>query len=596
MAKRVAIDWDDTELRLVAAQTGSGGMKITDAAVIPIEDGKVLETLRAAVSSRGLERTETLVAIGRGKAELRELKLPTVPENELPDIVRFQALRTFASASDAASVDFLVTKRSEEGIELIAAAIGHAKLESVQKTVQDAGLTLKRLALRPLTAAALYLSRNASEAGETVLIDLLASDAEIVIARDGKVIFVRTVRLPDEPVARPTALAGELRRSLLACGSNAESRRVLLWGREAIHREDTATLGQAIGGSVITLNPFDLVEVAGKVAAELPDHVGRLAPLVGLLACDETDSDRLIDFLNPRKRIEKTTDHRKTAVLVGVPVAVVALIGWTIYSQLTERTRQIETLQTENAAMKPLVESAVASIDRTEVVDRFLDGDVNWLSELTRIANGIPPAEELILTSINASSSGRGVAGAAGNASIKLEGFVTATPVIERLQESLRDEYRQVIGQGSKAEDTRDSYRWTFNESVYIDTESVRQSRYEGIAAAASGEKSSTATLEPAEQASDSDRSVAESPPPDGPDLEEPGEPAQDEPAQTEPAQDEPAQTEPESPAAEEPAGAAKSSETGTEPDSATDESLLETSIPDSTDQSADDESTEVSQ
>ena len=98
---------------------------INDSEIVPVADGNIDEALRQAVSERGLQNTETLVAIGRGKAELRELQLPPVPDDELPDMVRFQAIRSFASAGDSATVDFLVTKRTESGIEIIAAADDH---------------------------------------------------------------------------------------------------------------------------------------------------------------------------------------------------------------------------------------------------------------------------------------------------------------------------------------------------------------------------------------------------------------------------------------------------------------------------------------
>lgn len=548
MAKRLAIDWDDTELRLVAAQSSAGGITVTDAAVIPIEEGRVVETLREAVSARGLEKTDTFVAIGRGKAELRELKLPSVPDDELPDMVRFQAIRSFASAGESAAVDFLVTRRGEDGIEMIAAAIPQAKLDAVTESCEQSGLALRRLALRPLTAAALYLAKHPGEQGETVLIDLLASDAEIVIARDGKVIFVRTVRLPNASAARPAALAGELRRSLLACGSGDSDRRVLLWGRPAVHTADVEMLREATGGNVQTLNPFDLVDLAGGVEDALPQHVGRLAPLVGLLACDQSHADRLIDFLNPRKRIEKQTDHRKTVALVGAPVAVVALVGWLIYSQMSERTREIARLTAENAALKPTVEAAVTSIDRVEKVDQFLDGDVNWLSELRRIAAAIPPAEELILTSINASSGSRGLTGPAGSAgtpTIKIEGHVTAAAVIDRLEESLRDEHRRVVGDGAKSRDSRDAYGWSFGETVFIDSQFIRQTRYEALAATQDDEPS----IEIAEAA------TADAEPESPPGPHPPDQPQGD----AQPESDAPTQSEPE----EGPAGEAESAGEG---------------------------------
>ena len=40
-------------------------------------------------------------------------------------------------------------------------------------------------------------------------------------------------------------------------------------------------LAEASGSQVDVLNPFDLVEVDRKAKSDLPDHVGRLAPLVG---------------------------------------------------------------------------------------------------------------------------------------------------------------------------------------------------------------------------------------------------------------------------------------------------------------------------
>ena len=57
--------------------------QITDAVVLPLEvDGAtqdVSTVLREAIAERGLENSEAMIAIGRGKAELRELQLPPVP-------------------------------------------------------------------------------------------------------------------------------------------------------------------------------------------------------------------------------------------------------------------------------------------------------------------------------------------------------------------------------------------------------------------------------------------------------------------------------------------------------------------------------------
>jgi Tfp pilus assembly PilM family ATPase len=519
MPNKLAIDWDETELRLVAAQCSGSSVKVTDAAVIPVENSNIVETLRAAIQRRGLENTETLVAIGRGKAELRELQLPPVPDEELPDMVRFQAIRSFASAGDSATVDYLVTHRSESGVELIAAAVGPASLTEIRETCEAAELLNKRISLRPLAASALYLIKRQSDArGDTVLIDLLANDAEIVVAREGRVIFVRTVRMPTVEAARAKALAGELRRSLVACGSTGSLDRVVLWGREAVHADDMVMLAKASGTRVEILDPFELVEVDRKAKADLPDHVGRLAPLVGLLAADEGAPDRLVDFLNPRQRAQEAPNHLRTGLMIGVPVAAALLLGYLMFSHLKGLDQQIADLKSANESLKPQVDAAVKSIARTESIDKFLDGDVNWLSELRRLAKTMPPSDQMIVRHISATSDPRG-----GGGTLKVIGAVTTPGVIDEFEESLRDEAHRVVGDGASVQkNAKDAYRWDFTESITVTPDSIRNGRYAAMNELLLAEKETPATesappVVPAEPIQSAETPIAESPPDDSP-------------------------------------------------------------------------------
>lgn len=506
MPKKIAVDWDESELRFVAAQCSGNSVKVTDAAVIPVTEANLQETLRTAIARRGLENAEALVAIGRGQAELRELQLPPVPDEELPDMVRFQAIRSFASAGDSATVDYLVTNRSENGVEMIAAAVGPSNLTELRETCESAALVTKRVSLRPLAAAALYLTKRKSDSsGDTVLIDLLANDAEIVVARDGRVIFVRTVRMPAVAAARAKALAGELRRSLVACGSSGSLDRVVLWGRESVHTDDIQMLGDASGARVEVLDPFELVDVDRKAKDELPDHVGRLAPLVGLLAADENAADRLIDFLNPRERAVEAPNHIRTGLLIGVPVAAVVFLGYMMYSHLKGLDEQIAQLKSENASKKPQVDAAIESIGRTESIDQFLDGDVNWLAELRRLAKTMPPSDQMIVRNISAVSDPR-----KGGGTLKVIGAVTTPSVIDDFEESLRDETHRVVGDGASIQkNAKDAYRWDFTESITVTPESIRNQRYEAmnelLLQEVSGQAESSSEPPASEEASEED-------------------------------------------------------------------------------------------
>lgn len=575
MPKKLAIDWDETELRFVAAQCTATQITVTDAAVVPMMPSGIFETLRKTIAERGLEKTETLVAIGRGKAELRELQLPPVPDEELPDIVRFQAIRSFASAGESATIDYLVTNRSEANVNAIAAAVAPAKLAEVKEICSDASLMVKRITLRPLSAAAFYLTRPKLSlgSGDVVLIDLLSDDAEIVVARGGKVIFVRTVRMPSGESARPRALVNELKRSLLACGCKSPDKMVL-WGRDSVHRGDVEVLSEALDAPVEVVNPFDLVDVEAKLKDQLPSHVGRLAPLVGLLACEETHADRLIDFLHPRERVEEKPDHRRTALLIGVPVAAAILLGYLGYRKLSNLDAEIDRLNQANAAMKEPVKEAEQFIAETEKIDQFLDADAIWIDEIRTLAKKLPPAEEVILKSIVATSDIR-----SGVSTIVLSGSATNPSVIEKLESSIRDENHSVTSEGASEQDAKNAYRWVFTEKIAIPPHHARARRYAGVeqARTASADESQDVTQSEAKSESPkaetpkAETPKAESPKAETPKPETPA--AEPEVAVTQTPVTETPATEPDSPAVQPDTSSTESETPAPEPTPAASES-----------------------
>lgn len=545
MVQKLAIDWDESELRLVVAQCNGSEVNVTDVAILPIQDSNVIETLRQAILERELGNTETLVAIGRGQVELRELRLPPVPDGELPDMVRFQAIRSFASAGDNATVDFLITDRDEAGVSTIAAAISPATLKEIYETCRSSELTAKRISLRPVAAAAMYqLRHKGSSDGDVVLVDMLTNDVEIVVLRQQRVVFVRTVRIPSGQAAREKALAGELKRSLVACGSSGSLDRVVLWGREDTHAKDKQVLAEAAGCSVDVLNPFDMATVSDQLKSELPEHVGRLAPLVGLLAVDETGADRLIDFLDPRKRVEVAPNPWRKALMIGVPVAAALLIGFFANQLLRGKDSEISVLKSAIAGMKSDVKAADESIERTETVDAFLDGNVNWLHEIRRLADSMPPSDQMILHGLTATTSPRD-----GGGTLKVIGAVTKSEVIETFETSLRDENHLVAGAGANALKTKDAYRLGFDESIVISAVSVRNDRYAAIKALLDAE--ANAEVAPEEKTAPKETVSEEAAPKEA----APDEPASEEVAPKEVVPEEPAPQEeaPKEPEAKEP-------------------------------------------
>lgn len=489
MTRKIALDWDDQQLRIVVGEPSGLETRITEAAIVPMDAAGPAATLKQWVKSRGLEKTETLVAVGRDQAELRQMTFPPVPIDELPDIVRFQAIRQFASAGDVATVDYLPTGGSVSGdgstrsVSAIVSASGPNQLDPVRRVVTDAGLTVGRIALRPVAAAALYqlaVMPGVADAtrATTAVIDLVGDEAEIVLFRGRDVSFVRSVRLPESGAPRVQSLAGELRRSLIACGAGGGPCQIVLWGTSGRHRGELDALVEKLGEQVDReqanlIDPFSLVRVEGDVLRDVGETVGRLAPLVGVLVADEGFSDRLIDFANPRKRPEPTDPFRKRALLVAAPLLLVFLVGGLAWQQMGSLDDQIELLESSNKSLRDNVEGAQQSIQRTARVDAYLDGDVVWLEELQRLAEAMPPADQLILRQLSAVADPR-----QGGGRLTVSGVVTSPQVIEEMESALRDEEHRVIGDGASQIDTSDAYGWRIRETMLIDAQAVRRRRY----------------------------------------------------------------------------------------------------------------------
>lgn len=501
MANLIALDWDTHELRAIVARSSSSSITITDALLVKIADDSpatVTEAIKKLLDDRGLSKTKTkaLVTIGRGKSELRQLNLPPVPENELPDMVRLQAMQTFAAVGENTVVDFLPLPSSDDTTAVLAAAVAPATMKTVETIISGVGLELARVALRPVAAAALYQIAggkdqnvdDSSITGDVVLVDLLADDAEIVVMRGRRVMFVRSVRMPQESADRPSQIAGELRRSLMACGINASSssQKVVIWGQAKTHEEERLKLAESLGCRVTTLDPLSLVELDTRRAengALDQTHTGRFAPLVGLLAADAKasaahGSPYLVDFLNPRKATEVQADNRKPILIGAAVAALLLLVAYSAWSSLRATDQQIEFGEAELARLKNEVTKAEASVTRTEVVDRFLDGNVIWIDELSRVARQIPPADEAILKSVSAVSPPRD-----GGGRLALQGAAKSTTVIDQLASSLRDEAHSVSGTGASDLGDKEEYRWGFRETVSIGPETVREQRYVALAA-----------------------------------------------------------------------------------------------------------------
>ncbi len=488
MPQVLALEWDATEARLVVADSHGERVAIEQAFAVPLRPPQVGEDqeeeqevdvggqIAAALAARGIGRLETLVAVGRASIELRQLSLPPAPDDELPELVRFQAMREFNEFDEDWLLDFVpLDEAEEEGPRsVLAAAIGPELVDQIRRTCERAGLTPQRLILRPCAAASLLgRTHPAGPSPPRLLVDLLSDEADLTVMIDRKVVFLRTTRLSGDPLQnadQPRALLAEIRRTIAAAENQLGGRRIeaiALCGSGEQHAALAKSIERELAAPTELFDPFAGLSLGIGLRGKLPEKPGRFAPLLGMALAELEQTGHAIDFLHPRRPPEPPS--RRTKLLVA-GVAAVLLVGsffgyrgwqrWSLNDEIKQLTNDSKQLDKDVAAAKEAVAAVTA-------IKKWTDTDVVLLDELHKLSKNFPPARQAMLTELKFSSY------PAGGGRLSLDGLAAGMDSINETEKSLRlrNPSWRVANSGSSEDASVKPYSRRFTMFVYVESE-----------------------------------------------------------------------------------------------------------------------------
>lgn len=482
MARFIAIEWNDQEARLAVAGGRPGQAVFEQAFTVslkspdPSEDAAVPdpgERISAALAARGLGRLPALVALGRSKLELRQLSLPPAPDNELPDLVRFQAMREFGAMQSDWPLDFIpLDSDPEQPRAALAAAIAPEQMHEVDRICQTAGLKPDRVLLRPCSAASLFgRAHPAEEPGQVrLLIDLLGDEADLTVVRDQTVVFLRSARLPGNALESSDAaevLESEVRRTMAAAQNLLKGQKVealLLFGTSLKHNGLRDALHKKFSLGVEVYDPFEGLKLKGDLRKNIPPDSDRFAPLLGALL-DEIERDKhALDFLHPRRAEEKST--QKNLVAGVALVAGVLLVGLLLFNFMQKRALEnsIRRSTAELNQLKKQVTKAEQAIENAKMVADWTSNDVQWLDKLRWISEHAPSSEEVVFTQMTLTANQK-------NGQVSVKGVAKDLDAYSSLEQNLNDEQHAVKSGTSGSDETLKGYSHKFDTSILFPTE-----------------------------------------------------------------------------------------------------------------------------
>jgi Tfp pilus assembly PilM family ATPase len=473
MPKLLAIEWDAREARMAVATATHGRARVEDVFAVPLvaedgetplDDAEATRRISAAIASRQLSRSEALIAVARASIELKLLSLPPAPNAEVPEMVRFQAVKEFNNLGDDWPLDFISCSGGEsEPRTVLAAALAPAVMNEILGVCRAAELEAKHMVLRPSAAASL-LRRQKDAARVRMLVDVLVDEADLTVLVGETVVFMRTARVSHglSDVERSTALVAETRRTLAAVSnqlSGQKVERLYVCGVGPTERALAAAVEEQLRLPATVFDPLADLDRSTELSQHPPKDAGRYGPLLGMLLDEAAEIPHAIDFLAPKKKPQPRSHKREymLASAVGALLLVVG-IGGTVHA-LWSRDDENAALALRVENNKKRVTQAQQAVKEWDEIDKWQAGDISWIDRLAMASTRMPPADEMMLTKLQITSDTRGPAAT-------VDGVAKNAAAIDAAENSMRNDHQRVDSKGSAPDTTVSGFTRKFTSQI----------------------------------------------------------------------------------------------------------------------------------
>ncbi|MBI3462281.1 MAG: hypothetical protein HY000_04365, partial [Planctomycetes bacterium] len=364
MPKIIVIDWCPPQVCILEAEKSAGRIQVQRLTSLgspgPEESADSHTTLNAlsqALLGSAKDATRVVGLVGRSLAVIRPLRVANCPAEELPGIVRFQAMRELAVPVEQVAIDFEVTgSPDDDGTQrVLLATLPQDVVARYRAEVAAARLDLTRLGLRPYAAWRAYTRACGAPSGPVLIVSLVGQMLELTVGRGDRVLFSHATLLRGAfhnggtAFDPSTALVGEVRRAFASVASQIADNpveRIAFAACAGEHEQAITTLTASFSVPVDRFDPFQSVELSPGLHATASGPSTRSAAFVAAVgAALSADEPWPIDFLNPKKPVVQRNRRRPLVLLAAAATVLVAAAGYVaVHQQLAAGIREIVRL------------------------------------------------------------------------------------------------------------------------------------------------------------------------------------------------------------------------------------------------------------
>lgn len=445
MARFLAIDWDGEEVRFVlCTQNQKDVLRVSK-----IGSGKIAKpsleadatTLTAANRSfywtqigDALEKTlkeyqvssasKTFFAVSSCSSNTMYFSLPPVKAEEIPDMLKNQAVRDMPNFQEIHPIDFLTFNENTSGpLKLLAVSLSRIDLKAIQNVGKTIHNRPDRIEYRGAATAAFMLNSGqiSPEALPTLVVNLLADELDLIVIADQKIAYLRSVKLLSESAQAADAATGSesakskgvqnaairsefdeklFQEIVRTCAVGLQDisedgviENVIFLGAENEQNELIERLRQH-SLDVVVFNPLTLAQLQSE---QMPKHPGRFTALLGMVQNEALGKKPAIDLLHPKSKPQPPN----YAAFVLLLVLLFSLTLGGLYYWNTRALKKIELQRDQLKGEYDTLFIQHQQISRPFFVlsnaRQFDQTDAIWLDVIRDIEPALPQQQDMVI-------------------------------------------------------------------------------------------------------------------------------------------------------------------------------------------------------
>ena len=473
-AREGFIEWDGQVLRAAVLQRRRGRRRVLAAGVTQPQDQWADEATHLLRLLAGDQTLGSLtIVLGRRLVAMHEVTVPRVPPEELPGLVRFQAIRDLALPPERAHLDFCVTSTTdngEGGVTALVATVEEELWDACASLASRLDVELKHVLVRPIVSAELATAVAADLVGEdaALFVQPVAGTYELVLLRAGRPVLVRGVSVPSG-ADRTALLERELRRTQVVGAQRFELPQtyVVVLPGPVPEAEEIEHAARAAGLRLFSFDPTARLGCEPQVQETIAGEVGYWTALAAVAAGPRGDSWSL-DLARPKLPSEsrRLPPRPVLVVLCTLAAGAAVLAAWS-YRNARTLDQEIELYRTEERQLDRFLQAAAPLSKKHRVVSQWIDGkqgNTTLLHLLQQLSAEFPDTQELYLQSLRLRRTEE------GQITMVVEGYAKSPQAVARFHARLNQGqvFRARPRGGVEQLPRRTEYAWHFESELTL--------------------------------------------------------------------------------------------------------------------------------